>query len=194
MNLNLTFARKSSLRALDIALIGIVASAIALSGYGLADAWLLKNREVEARKEVQERTQLVAVAERDIEKAQGIDAQSVPKGVRAIVPFQSALQEIVLRWDCSLAEFKSSSQVLPYLSRYAKDTSQTGWVQIDVVATIRGPAPNVMGVLEELAEKGSPHEFSSIELKRMSVGKGGTAEVAALLQLRIVTEPEGAQP
>jgi hypothetical protein len=191
MNVRIALTRREALRALDVGILVLWSAILGTAGFCGITAWNYHSQEIDTRIAAKECSVDIASAERDIGDSRHLPELSLPVGLRAIDGFQNSMQAVAAHWKCNLTEFRAASQTMPYSSRFNPESSPEGWVQIDVQATLRGTAPNIVNALQELSKGPIPHELNAIEMRRLSVEKG-EAKLDAALELRIVTRKEGA--
>jgi len=187
MKLQSLLSRPSAPRHLSMALIGVWSlilvlgvgwTFIAVRSRSMANEATLACRDLEGR---------IAEAESSISRASRSPDAKVPKGLAIISSFQSTVTKIADKWGCTLNEFQATPQLSEYLTRFAKDTRPSDWKQIEVAATLRGPAPFLVSALKEIADCGLPFEFNTIDLRRFSNSQTGGGIVICALALRLVT-------
>lgn len=177
-------------RILGIGL-GSIWGAIALLGFWWAYSGFGANSRAEEATLTQKNLkQQILDAETAISKAKTSTGPSVPRGLSIIDAFQTQIARCAAKWGCSVNEFSAAPQLGAYLSRFAKDTPETDWQQVDVTATLRGQASNVVSLIRELADVGVPFEFNSIDLKPYD-SNSKVAKVTCTMTLRLITRPEG---
>lgn len=134
----------------------------------------------------------IDTANASITKAEHSETASVPRGFDIIRAFQNGMTSSAERWGCTLSEFQAAAQLNAYLSRFAKDTPESDWKQIDVNLTVRGPAPNVVALLKEVSGGAVPFEFNSVEFRPLSA-EVGSRKVSCAVSLRLITKEPGEQ-
>lgn len=123
-----------------------------------------------------------------IEQAKKSRNSSVKEGLAAAGVFQARMEETARKHAVELSEFRSGTDLTPFLTAYAKDTPNEGWTQIEAKATVRGRLIDVMGCLTDLSHQAIPFEFDSVEMTRV-MGGNGQILVAANLMMRVLTRP-----
>lgn len=115
------------------------------------------------------------------------DASSTKGNNGAVAALQSLVEKRADAKGCSVTEFQASSETQPYLSRFAQDTPQGPWMQVEVLFSVKGRLPDVYGALTGLSEQGVPFEPSSLELVRDGVSSKGAVTVVAKVQGRVLS-------
>ncbi len=191
MKWSLWLSQEGVVRGIHVTLLGVLAAwvtACVYCGYEALQNRSSSSTSIASAKETQSR---ISEARNAIKQARAKSEPDAPKGLAGIGAFQGVLQAIAAKWGCTVTEFQASSLQMGYVTRFDKTTPSTDWVQFDAQATIRGPAPNVLSALFELSDSSVPHEYNTVEIKRVASAAGGQGTVAAALQLRIVAPPGG---
>lgn len=152
----------------------------------------LKGAEVAATTEQLAKVrQDIGKADAEIRQAKAVVVQSAPSDLSAVAKLQLALENRAAREHCDVAEFRASSDLVPYLTRFAKTSSSNGWGQVEVQATLTGTPKSVLATIAKLPEDNVPYEFDSIEIKREHVSSMGDATVSAHVVLRVLIRTDG---
>ena len=122
----------------------------------------------------------------EIDKANRLAASNAPNDLGAVAKLQSILEELAASKGCSVVEFRASSEMAPYLTRFAKTTSVQGWGQVQVQLSISGRAKDVAAALTGLIDKDLPLEFDSLDIARDKVDDVGDATVLGHATLRVL--------
>ena len=130
--------------------------------------------------------QQVRNTEREIDRAHSMAVVNAPSDLSAVARLQSAVDRLASEQNCTVAEFRASSEVLPYLTRFAKTTNVSGWGQVETQVSLAGPVKNVIATLSGLLDENVPFEFDSLEITRDKVDSAGDATVIAHATLRVL--------
>jgi hypothetical protein len=112
---------------------------------------------------------------------------NIPTGLAAVARFQAFADDAAATDNCSMDEFKASSDIAPFISSFKKDGSIPGWGQVRVDLTLHGSAQDVMEALRKFHDVNVPIEFDHVELRRTAADAVGKANVTADLELRVLT-------
>lgn len=105
---------------------------------------------------------------------------------RAVSRLREALAALARQRGFRVQEFEASTEELPYLSAYAKDTQAPGWMQVPVRAALQGRSTALMAGIAALREAEAPFEIDTIEFTRRSTDDKGMATVSASLGMRVL--------
>ena len=125
-----------------------------------------------------------------IEKAKNLKGVLMTDGLQAAGTFQARFEAQAKKHNIEMAEFRSGTDLMPFLSSYAKDTANDGWSQIECRCTMRGKLADLMSTLKDVSREGIPFEFDSIELTRV-LGEPGAILVTANVGMRVLTKASG---
>jgi hypothetical protein len=130
--------------------------------------------------------QQVRNTQREIDRAKSMALVSAPSDLSAVARLQSAVDRLASEQNCTVSEFRASSEVLPYLTRFAKTTNVSGWGQVETSVSLAGPVKNVIATLTGLLDENVPIEFDTLEITRDKVDSAGDATVIAHVTLRVL--------
>ena len=122
----------------------------------------------------------------EIKKAGNLAQVTTVSDLSAVTRLHSALVDLAKEHNCSDSDFRASSEVLPYLTRFAKTTSASGWGQVEAQMDLSGSVQNVVATLSGLLKQDIPFEFDSLKITREQVDSAGDATVVAHATLRVL--------
>jgi hypothetical protein len=165
----------------------VVAAVFLVSAGGLGVEIVFKNREA-ATLELRnlELNQQILATQGELARANRLASTNVPSDLGAVGTLQSTIKSLADGKHCSVVEFRASNEVTPYLTRFAKTNSVSGWGQVNVQISISGKAKNVVATLTGLSDKQIPFEFDSLEITRDKVNEVGDATVIGHATLRVL--------
>ena len=161
---------------------------------GLAVEIVLKNSQASGLEhEVLVARQQVRNTSSEIMRANALKDLNAPTDLSAVASLQSAVDKAAGAHGCTVTEFRASSEVSPYLTRFAKTTSVGGWGQVETQLSLSGSPQSVTATLADIATQNIPFEFDSLEISRDQVDDAGDATVVAHATLRVLirTAKEG---
>jgi len=148
---------------------------------------LLKNNEATATEhQAALVSQNIKTTNGEIARSRHIVDSDAPGDSRAVTQFSGALSKSASAHNCSVVDFHASSEVAPYLTRFAKTTSVTGWAQVETQFNVSGAARDVVATLTDLQQQQIPYEFDSLELITDQVNSVGDATVIGHATLRVL--------
>lgn len=154
---------------------------------------VFKNSEAAAaEQQARVERQQIQIINTEIRKASGIKSSKVPSDLSAVAHLQSAIERLAQDRHCAVADFRASSDATPYLTRFAKTTSVSGWSQVETQMSLAGSLQDVMAALTGLIREDIPLEFDSMEITRDKVDSEGDASVIAHVTLRVLIRAKGA--
>ena len=130
--------------------------------------------------------QQVRNTEGEINRAKSLSVATAPTDLGAVARLQSAIDLLADQHNATVVEFRASSEVLPYLTRFAKTTNVSGWGQVETQVVLNGSVQNVMATLAGLLKENVPVEFDSLEINRDQVDRAGDATVVAHATMRVL--------
>ena len=178
---------RASRAALTRNLAALVAAVLVAGGGFLGVRTVVKNAEaasIQAQLTIAEKR--AESLRTEIAKANAMTSPTAPSDLSAVTRFQALLERAASDNRCSLSEFRSSSEVLPFLTRFAKATSAKGWSQVGAQTTLVGKPSDVVAAIASLYESDLPFEFDTLEIAREKVGSTGEATVRANLNFRVL--------
>lgn len=143
-------------------------------------------RASESEHQVLVAQQQVANTKAEIDKAKSLALVSEPSDLSALGRLQVALDSLAKEQNCTVSEFRASSEILPYLTRFAKTTSVSGWGQVEIQVDLAGKIQNVIATLSGLLKKDVPFEFDSLKITRDKIDSVGDATVVAHATMRVL--------
>lgn len=143
-------------------------------------------RASESEHQVAVAQQQVANTKAEIDKAKSLALVSEPSDLSALGRLQVALDSLAKEQNCTVSEFRASSEILPYLTRFAKTTSVSGWGQVEIQVDLAGKIQNVIATLSGLLKKDVPFEFDSLKITRDKIDSVGDATVVAHATMRVL--------
>lgn len=120
-----------------------------------------------------------------IEAASSIRAAESPGSKKVLESFQSTTYAMAAKHGATVSELSVNTEVVPYLSKFTNDLSD-GWSQVSVRFSLRGASQDVIRTLTALRSTDIPIEMDLVEINRSGWDLTGTAEVTALVQLRLL--------
>jgi len=158
-----------------------------ISLIGLGAEILLRNREAAALEhQSQLLDQQIRVTQGEIQRADKLVSAPMADDLGAVGKLQSNITRIASEHDCTVAEFRSSAELSPYLTRFAKTTGVSGWGQVEVQISVLGNAKNVSATFASLVDSDVPFEFDSLEICRDKVNEVGDATVIGHATMRVL--------
>lgn len=125
-----------------------------------------------------------------IAQASKLHYGAVSDGLAAAGIFQSRFERVAHDHNVEISEFRSGTELAPFLTAYAKDTANEGWTQVEAKVAMKGRLIDLMACLSDMSHGQMPFEIDSIELSRV-LGETGATLVAANVQMRVLTRPSG---
>lgn len=122
----------------------------------------------------------------EIARANAMVSSTAPSDLSAVTRFQAVFEQAAANNNCSLTEFRSAAEILPFLTRFAKTTSAKGWSQVGAQTTLVGKPSDVVAAIADLNKSDLPFEFDALEIAREKVGPTGEATVRANLNFRVL--------
>jgi len=121
-------------------------------------------------------------------------ASNLPKGPkpdaldrsRAVSKLRSTLSKLAAQKGFALDEFQAGTDETPYLTIYASENNDPGWVQVSVRVLLRGRAPVLADAVASLRTLDVPFEIDNLEMTRRSVDGVGKATVTEQIQMRVL--------
>lgn len=105
---------------------------------------------------------------------------------RAIAKLRATLGRVSVQKGCTVEEFQAATEEAPYLTTYALDSNDPGWMQVSLRALIDGRSTSVMAAVAALRTLDVPFEVDSMEFTRRSTDKTGMATVGAQITMRVL--------
>jgi len=165
----------------------VMGVAFLLAVGGFSAEIVLKNRTAnDLEHENAQLVQQIHVTTGEVERADRMGAVEAPTDAGAVGALQSKLYKIARDNHCAVTEFHASPEVSPYLSRFSKTTSVTGWAQIGVQLTLSGSARNVQATFASLIDSKIPFEFDTINIARDKADAIGDVTVSGKANLRVL--------
>jgi hypothetical protein len=148
---------------------------------------LLKNGEA---KETEHQAMLVAqdakTTRAEIARADRLEKSTAPTDLSAVARLQSSVERSAVTHECTVVEFRASSEIAPYLTRFAKTTNAAGWAQVETQMSVSGKPHDVMEMLMDLTTAEVPFEYDSLEITRDQTNSVGDATVIAHVTFRVL--------
>ncbi len=159
---------------------------VAIAGILGVETVLRNGKAATAEHQVSVAQQQVRNMRGEINRAKSLAVVSAPSDLSAVARLQSAVDRLANEQNCTVAEFRASSEVLPYLTRFAKTTDVSGWGQVETQVDLAGPVKNVTASLSGLLNENIPFEFDTLEITRDKVDAAGDATVVAHATMRVL--------
>ena len=105
---------------------------------------------------------------------------------RAVSRLRSALGALTAAKGCAMDDFQASTEELPYLTSYAADSRDPGWMQVPVKAQLHGRSAALMAAVAGLRALDVPFEIETIEFARKSTDKMGMADVGVAIGMKVL--------
>lgn len=99
--------------------------------------------------------------------------------------FQGMLEAACEANRCKMGEFQASSDWTPFLSRFAKNSDDPGWLQTQIQLTLTGSTAAITGTLRSVISKTVLFEFDSVDFAPIESEKS-ERKVTAKISLRIL--------
>lgn len=182
--------RQSALATLRRVLFGSLVLYLALFGGLLALSLVARSHAAGHEAISRDAHQRLKQIREELDRAKAVARARSSSGMNAVTAIQARLTREARARDCSVVEFRASTEAVPYLTRFAKDTDAKGWNQVEAQATLRGTPRGVAATLQAASDMEVPFEFNSIELSRDEVNDAGDALVAAKISFRVLVREE----
>jgi hypothetical protein len=148
---------------------------------------VVKNAEsTSAEHQTRTSREQIRTTTREIDKAKSMTASHAPSDLGAVAKLQSAVESSAAKRNCTIAEFRASSEIQPFLTRFAKTTDVSGWGQVETQITLSGHVKDVTATLSGLLDYDIPLEYDALEITRDKVDEAGDARVIAHVTLRVL--------
>lgn len=168
-------------------------AALAVLGLTLAMAALLSWRLFGVRGEVAElkistagRQARLVENRKFVERAPKTAKPAALDRSQAVSRLRGAFADLAKRNGFGVQEFQAATDELPYLTAYASDNKDPGWMQVPVRATLQGRATVLMAAIASLRKLDVPFEIDSIEMTRRSTDNKGMSTVSAGIGMRVL--------
>lgn len=122
-------------------------------------------------------------AEGDLPKTPAVDGLDRSKAVSKL---RMALASAAASKGVSLAEFEVSPDEAPYLTAYASDSKDPGWIQVPVRVVLEGKSTAAMATLAKLRGIDVPFEVDTVQMTRRSTDSKGVARVGTEVSMRVL--------
>lgn len=127
----------------------------------------------------------------EIQRASQLSERAAPSDLSAVAMLRASVGATADRHECLVLEFRASSEVLPYLTRFAKDNTVEGWNQVEAQMLLRGSPRAVLATIAGMSDQNVPFEFNSIDISRDTVDGFGRATVNAKVSFRVLIRGGG---
>jgi hypothetical protein len=125
-------------------------------------------------------------------RAEKMVKQNYPSGFAGVTAFRSSLEEAAAVRNVEVAEFRTGTDMIPFLTKFAKDSSEQGWFQVGVHLALHGRLSDVMACLQDLKKSDAIYEIQTLDLGRYKIDKDETI-VAATVEINVVVRQQGDQ-
>ena len=105
---------------------------------------------------------------------------------RAVSKLRATLATLAAGKNVGMDEFQASTEEAPYLTSYATDNKDPGWMQVPVRLVLTGRSTAIMATVSALRNLDVPFEIDTVELTRRSTDNKGMATVAAGIGMRVL--------
>ena len=105
---------------------------------------------------------------------------------RAVSNLRATLASVARGNGVVVDEFQASTEEAPYLTLYASDNQDPGWMQVPVRVSLRGRTAAILQTILDLRKLETPFEIDSTEVTRRSTDKKGMAMVVTGIGLRVL--------
>lgn len=105
---------------------------------------------------------------------------------RAVSKLRATLATLAAGKGVAMDEFQASTEEAPYLTSYATDNKDPGWMQVPVRLVLTGRSTAIMAAVSALRNLDVPFEIDTMELTRRSTDNRGMATVAAGIGMRVL--------
>jgi hypothetical protein len=123
----------------------------------------------------------------DVERAKKLAVSEEPGKLNPISELQLRIREVAVINKVTLVEFRTSTESVPYLTRFSKDAGESNWNQIECQVSLKGSVRAVMDVMASSGDQEVPFEYNGVELSRDEVDESGVAKVIAKFSFRVLT-------
>jgi len=123
----------------------------------------------------------------DVERAKSLAISDTPGKLNPISELQLRLREVAVINKVTLVEFRTSTESVPYLTRFSKDAGESSWNQIECQVSLKGSVRAIMEVMASIGDQDVPFEYNGVEISRDEVDKSGVAKVVAKFSFRVLT-------
>lgn len=121
-------------------------------------------------------------------------AGTLPKGPkpdaldrsRAVSRVRSTLAKLATEKGFAMDEFQAGSDETPYLTVYASENNDPGWMQVSVRVLLRGRVPVLAEAVASLRGLEVPFEIDNLEITRRTSDAFGKSTVTEQIQMRIL--------
>jgi len=105
---------------------------------------------------------------------------------RAVSKLRSTLSKLASERGFSVDEFQAGTDEMPYLTVYASENNDPGWMQVSVRALLRGKAPVLAAAVTSLRSLEVPFEIDNLEMTRRTSDGAGRSIVTEQIQMRLL--------
>ncbi len=105
---------------------------------------------------------------------------------RAVSKLRSCLSKLASEKGFTLDEFQAGTDETPYMTVYASENNDPGWMQVSVRALLRGRAPVLANAVASLRSLDVPFEIDNLEMTRRSSDSAGRSTVTEQIQMRLL--------
>ena len=176
--------RQSSLRAANVAAFASVIVAVLVTFALTALLFTAKSHAAAAMADEAGLRASIAKAQKALRGLVGNTHPTIVQGSIASGMFQRQLDDSADARQCVVTSFEASGDAAQFVTRYAKNTTDAGWLQTPVRTEIQGNAADCFFALSELTKSRVPLEFDTLELDRVALDPGGSAKVSVGAELR----------
>jgi hypothetical protein len=183
--------KQDAVQLLKRVLIGLsVGSALFAAWLGIS-TYMLSKRRAEALESTKAHQASLSELRSVVSRAGARKADAIPEGFAAVSAFQAGIESCAETRSCTITEFQAGAEIMPFLTRFKKDTPASEWGQVEVQFSVRGKLVDVVNTVRSFSEQQVPFEYNSVDFNRVEVTRNGTATVSAKISLRVLTRVPG---
>lgn len=134
-----------------------------------------------------ETTKQVEALQADVERARSLEVVEESGKVNPLSDLQLRIREVAAINKVTMVEFRTSTESVPYLSRFSKDAPAPGWNQVECQVSLKGSVRSVMDVMASVGDQEVPFEYNGLDITRDEVDESGVAKVLAKFSFRVLT-------
>jgi hypothetical protein len=158
----------------------------------LVTVFILVKSLISLRNSADLKGQLVALnaqiesSQKSLAKLQKVKFTLPQSGMAAMATFQDEVTKCARENQVELREINTATDSVAYINRFAKDSGEHGWYQVDSKVSVCSDLSSLMRFLNSLNSQSSVFEIDSVEFNREGMNDA-TAKVALNINLRILT-------
>lgn len=139
------------------------------------------------RTRTEETSKQVDALQADVDRAKSLEVSDESGKLNPISELQLRIREVAVINKVTLVEFRTSTESVPYLTRFSKESDESSLNQVECQVTLKGSVREVMDVMASVGDQEVPFEYNGVEISRDEVDKSGVAKVIAKFSFRVLT-------